>query len=676
MSFSGCLAGLTATARALAVPSPVRGSSASPVAASSEAVPPPEAAGQEESEPVAAPEAATQEAATPAAEPRVPAAAGAAPAAAAEQTPSPSARRQVQENTPPKTDQKRRRLVSKQPRPEFWPVPPVLPALDADMEDDVDADEGKEGGDEGDCGDDDAKDREEYLQHRRRYNAFHKRFTRWYLSTQVGVARAANSTSHTNPFRAWDHAKRHEMVTKWANDDTGAPEDLRIFAVALFKEKADEAKQRGVDWLDSNAVLLTWNGDFGLFSLQELGFGDGPPPTIDEVCEKLREHERLDNLRRRAVRKFERLERRFFLSDLAWAFELCCTTYTDFCEKALDRSGTPGSSTDVVPGCDVGASRPTAAESVPPPTPDTAVRVHLHAFFRANDNARIRCSKADAFKLFGSLPVKSNLANTTGGRRAPKGNQGMYYLQCPKIGMVVNGSNRAPYRDYLVSGEWVMNLLQQSKITYDNARLEIIRCAKNLPRLLHSLDTWNREHQALTLRARMRQAEASLAGCRRPFRVIPEVVKWQEQYKAELPRYQFLVLEGPSRTGKTQFSRSQSPGGNACFFEADCSSGTGEPDLRGFNPLEHDTILFDEAKIPQILKAKKLFQAGNSFVLLGASSTNCHAYSVYVWRTRLIVATNTWSAELKKATAEDREWLITNSVVVQVTEPLFLPESQ
>ena len=60
-------------------------------------------------------------------------------------------------------------------------------------------------------------------------------------------------------------------------------------------------------------------------------------------------------------------------------------------------------------------------------------------------------------------------------------------------------------------------------------------------------------------------------------------------------------------------------------------------------------------------------------VRLGMSTTNCHAYSVFVSGVGLMIASNTWLAELKELKREeDREWLSTNSVLVHVDSPLFL----
>ena len=136
-------------------------------------------------------------------------------------------------------------------------------------------------------------------------------------------------------------------------------------------------------------------------------------------------------------------------------------------------------------------------------------------------------------------------------------------------------------------------------------------------------------------------------------------------------RYKFLVLEVPSSMGKTQFSSSLSP--SKCCLELDCAGST-SPDLRLFDALRHDTVLFDEASAALVLANKKLFQASASYVSLASSGTNCHAYQVWMWAKRLIVSSNRWSLELAQVPSADRDWLVANSVHVKVNEPLWVEE--
>ena len=98
------------------------------------------------------------------------------------------------------------------------------------------------------------------------------------------------------------------------------------------------------------------------------------------------------------------------------------------------------------------------------------------------------------------------------GRKDRCTNQGLYYAHCPKRGPVARGGNVLPHRDYLASGEWVMNLLQQTKLAFACARAELIKFGKNLPRLLQNLDKWEHEEEQAALQGRIGEVSSKL-GC-------------------------------------------------------------------------------------------------------------------------------------------------------------------
>ena len=47
---------------------------------------------------------------------------------------------------------------------------------------------------------------------------------------------------------------------------------------------------------------------------------------------------------------------------------------------------------------------------------------------------------------------------------------------------------------------------------------------------------------------------------------------------------------------------------------------------------------------------------------MGNSVTNCHAYTVMVSGTKMVVCSNAWTSLLNKESDEDKAWLIHNSV--------------
>ena len=99
----------------------------------------------------------------------------------------------------------------------------------------------------------------------------------------------------------------------------------------------------------------------------------------------------------------------------------------------------------------------------------------------------------------------------------------------------------------------------------------------------------------------VKQVQRELREQTAPTVSIPEVMTWLETFQKTTFRYKFLVLDGPSRTGKTVFSRSLSPDPKH-FLEVEVGcAGVLDPDLKTFKNLFHDFILLDEASTQMVL---------------------------------------------------------------------------
>ena len=255
---------------------------------------------------------------------------------------------------------------------------------------------------------------------------------------------------------------------------------------------------------------------------------------------------------------------------------------------------------------------------------------------------------------------KGFITNPNGGRRPWRNaGQGHYYLAMPKLGKVMCASSRSPFKGnnaYNVSPEWITQGLQGGKMTYANAKCEYIKCCRNVAHNLPNLEKICLENRQIHLLARASAVKLELEKGRRPSKSYALVDAWLEEGRACRRRYRFLVIEGPSCVGKTQFVLNRF-GHDSCI-ETNCSS-TPEPDLRDFDSTKHRAILFDEAPCSLVLRNKKLFQASASFVQLGCSMTNCHRYEIWAHQTYMVVTSNTWSAELSMLPAQgDKDWLM------------------
>ena len=84
---------------------------------------------------------------------------------------------------------------------------------------------------------------------------------------------------------------------------------------------------------------------------------------------------------------------------------------------------------------------------------------------------------------------------------------------------------------------------------------------------------------------------------------------------------------GESKTGKTVWAKNIT-GNPAEVFYVNCAK-CPEPDLRGLK-AHHKVILLDEASAKMVIAQKLLIQGPPDWVSLGCSTTNCHAYQIFV----------------------------------------------
>jgi len=384
------------------------------------------------------------------------------------------------------------------------------------------------------------------------------------------------------------------------------------------KETADEAARR------CRSALLTWNGDFGRIADVDV------VADIGVMVQRLRAEEGV-------VRLFREFEA--------------------FFRDGIERSG-------------VEASWAVAAEVCEQSLLAGEVRVHLHASFRVRaPQASFRISTTAAeFRFRGQAPHWANAAPSQ--RRARNEHQALFYCQVEKRSSLFRAGNCEPHRDYHVQAEWAFALLEGNKISEEVARRVVVGGCKNVPGVLRNLEsviTSRREQGCHTM---LEEARLALAAETRPAVAVSAVLAWHALFEQHRHRYPFLVLDGPTRLGKTLYAQQQVPPGTALVV--DCS-GAVEPALHSFDPTTHKGVVFDEASASLVLRKRRLFQAPPERVALGGSATNCHLYHVVVYRQRLIVCTNRWKRDVEELAPEDRAWLEGNCIYVHVDRPMWVP---
>ena len=164
-------------------------------------------------------------------------------------------------------------------------------------------------------------------------------------------------------------------------------------------------------------------------------------------------------------------------------------------------------------------------------------------------------------------------------------------------------------------------------------------------------------------------AQAASRSQLRAFPRWPLVDAWlAEVMRPWQSRKRCLVLQGPSRTGKTEFVRGLFPLGTV--LELNCANLTNIC-LDGFDCLRHRAILWDEASALLVSNNRKVFQHPLCEVDLGHSPTGQHVRRYFLGHCCSIITTNKWHEDVRKLPSCDEQWLIANMVVMDVQQPLW-----
>ena len=305
-------------------------------------------------------------------------------------------------------------------------------------------------------------------------------------------------------------------------------------------------------------------------------------------------------------------------------------------------------------------------------------RLHIHAYWHSSSNQtenRVFAGTQKGWAFEGSLPIlRTNVAKGKNVQRAT--NRGHYYCQCNKIGAVESFTNYHKYTDFVVEQKWVIELWQRRKLDHKRARAEIIAARGHTMSYLKEIDAVEELEERAAIENEKKMIDLMVNGHMKPFKWIPEVSLWKLQYArnhvmglwGKTNRFKYLVLTGPSSLGKTAFAKSLF--GIDSTFVVPCQ-GVEKPDLQEFKRYEHPCIIFDEVTSHLIASNKAVFQANTDVVLLGQSPTGNFVYRRFLYGTAMICCTNTWMEGVERG-SRDEEWLLTNSIVVDCTERLWI----
>ena len=404
--------------------------------------------------------------------------------------------------------------------------------------------------------------------------AWAKRYGSW-----SGLNEAQTSVQLEIATQFFEESRIHEGTRQWAKQ--------WIRAGNLSDQKAGRINRVDEPFaVQKKSLMLTYNGDFGFFqsSLGEVPARKEADEAIRassglamdlvhgnthvlqclvEVTKAIRDSPRFQVLRAQVEEHLNFLTEAWSIDHWAWSLELCPQTFLE--------------------------------------TGD--IRLHLHMFiFR--ENGRIRTRNLRSWHFQNNIPHISNLNNVRA--KAQSAWAGLFYIAATgKIGCVASAATAVAHKDFVVQPQWALNMMGIGKMAVAAAREHMVLQARDLPRLLASMDQYVREKRNMALQKHQTTVLQKLQATVRPFLTIPAVNSWVADHQVLRWRYKFLVLVGSSMLGKTRFALSLAPVGRS--LELNCVTGN-EPDLREYDATQVDLILLDEMPAWGTIRQKKLMQ--------------------------------------------------------------------
>ena len=429
------------------------------------------------------------------------------------------------------------------------------------------------------------------------------------------------------PPRYYSKCNRHDrrqMALRWIDAGSGKATDapVREWITDHFNKPLEIRKSSEEHIYQGKQFLLTCNGNWGLLTMPE---HVSLSPELEEAVEQLKAMDASEKAWLRVRQETMRLVEHFSADDWAVCLELCPKTFA---------TGT--------------------------------VRLHAHVSLQWNQRQKWRLSDSDMIFLDGKYSVQSEDAMC---RRRKIGWQSYYYVVAPKTTQLFVLATKEKFVDFTVNPHWIWNLVQSRKMSTHKARDELVASANRLTAHLPNIDKLMTELAAVELREKINRKEALFARQRQPFKRIRPVELLVADLEVPRERRKFLVLDGPSRTGKTQFIMSLF--GRESTLEVNAADEE-SPALQTFDYKKHRCVLLDEAPPSMVLRNRKVFQCPNAMVTLGQSKTNCHSYSIYLNETLIAIASNEWQENVEALSRASRDWIEANQVYIKVTRPLWV----
>ncbi len=283
---------------------------------------------------------------------------------------------------------------------------------------------------------------------RRVYTMVRDRWCRQHLESEVSKGGEDQAFSRRldarKRFSASSNSSKAAVVRTLMGTMDANTVEYKLLQVLQERYQQDQGTQGRS--LNARSCLLTFNGPWGVLDSVERRDAN---KDVDDLAAQLRHNEEVSTLWKDAVQfaQWQALE----LGATCWA-------------SCLDFS-----------------SQTWANES--------KCRLHLHVYL-ASTTQRLRTRREELVTFRGSRAAKSHmtgLAALASRGRNRVSDAGDFYVQAEQIGQVHSAGSRAPFIGYVVSPEWVTNLLYTRKITPSSARSLFARCIRQAQRNLQNL---------------------------------------------------------------------------------------------------------------------------------------------------------------------------------------------
>lgn len=299
-------------------------------------------------------------------------------------------------------------------------------------------------------------------------------------------------------------------------------------------------------------------------------------------------------------------------------------------------------------------------------------RVHFHCYFSWHGSGveGIDHRTTDAFVFKDVRPrVDCNTEHRGPHYWLKAAQHGHFYTSVEKLGTLYTATNYAPWTGLWTPEEhWLKSLWKGHKLSHDQYMRLSILFRDGHDRRKQCVDAVRAAELSASCSEEKRQARALIERAALPFKPLPDIVQqWKQQYDQPKERYQMLVLHGPSCTGKSRLARSLFGVEQTLVVDVQHAA---HPDLRNFRRCDHKAVLFDEVASPKfIVDNKKVLQAHVDGAILGQSATQLYTYEIFLWRTPLMLTTNSY--DYSEYSASDQNWIETNAVSLFVGEPVW-----